>query len=96
MHLNQTVRWVDCPPCISVFALTRIRGLSPCGKFALIGWIHHPVAISSLVAAEPAAGVYPPVAVNHWQPSGVDLSTGDRLPPSSPSNKKAPPVRGRS
>jgi hypothetical protein len=79
--LNQVVNWKDCPGSIWMFELTRIRGISPCGEYALLGFIRHPVKMDSLTAAEDSKNFwakYLPTA-NQWGEDGKDKSTGEDL-----------------
>ncbi len=79
--LNQVVNWKDCPSSIWMFELTRIRGISPCGEYALLGFIRHPVKMDSLIAAEDSKNFwakYSPTT-NQWGEDGKDKSTGQDL-----------------
>ena len=51
MELNQIVTWRECSPSVPA-QTSRIRGLSPCGKYALIDWVSTPVSIEDLTPAE--------------------------------------------
>ena len=77
LELNQSVVWDSCPGSISAFSTTRIRGLSPCGRFALLDWISHPVPIETL---KPCPLIkffknYKPVSINQWGDDHVDIAT---------------------
>lgn len=80
MKINQPVRWLGCPPSVPV-TTTRVRGLSPCGRFALVSWVYHPIALDDLkpVESTDCAQFYKPIAQNQWSPNGVDLATGGNL-----------------
>lgn len=74
MRIGQEVNWLECPGSIPAYH-THIRGLSPCGKYALLCWLRNPVPISTLKPLE----VYHIVRDNHWGLDGVDTNTGDSL-----------------
>lgn len=81
LTLNQVVNWKDCPGSIWMFENTRIRGVSPCGQYALLGWVHHPVSMDRLVAADDSKGFwsrYKPTE-NQWGEDGTDKATGQNL-----------------
>lgn len=80
LQLNQFVEWKECQSS-TVFDITRVRGLSPCDRFALIDWIVHPVLITDLKPVEPSglSTRYPNWQFNHWGENGIDLSTGRNL-----------------
>lgn len=80
-NLNDSVRWKDCPGSLSAFSATRIRGLSPCGRFALVSWIRNPIEICLLTPSEPclSLSLYRPIDRNHWGEDGVDSATGEDL-----------------
>jgi hypothetical protein len=75
LHLNDSVYWKDGEPYIDKLANTRIRGLSPCGQYALVEWVRHPVPVSELTANEKPFLLYAPADRNHWLPNGFDYST---------------------
>ncbi len=80
--LNQVVNWKDCPGSIWMFENTRIKGISPCGQYALVGFVGHPVKMDSLTAAEDVKGFwarYKPVTENRWGEDDCDRSTGLNL-----------------
>jgi hypothetical protein len=78
MKLNQQVNWKECPPSVPA-SPTRIRGISPCGKYALLDWVGTPVFVKDLSLVEsPSQYPYKDWTVNHWD-RDVDLSTGENL-----------------
>jgi hypothetical protein len=81
MKINEIVKWLDCPGSISAFEVTRVRGLSPCGRWALVGWIRHPVSVDRLIPAVDTAGLYERYKPldNQWGTDDVDKSTGSNL-----------------
>jgi hypothetical protein len=74
-QLNDSVYWEAGEPCIDELANTRIRGLSPCGQYALLEWVRHPVPVSELTANDKPFLLYAPTSINHWLSNGFDHST---------------------
>lgn len=74
MRIGQEVYWLECPGSIPAYH-THIRGLSPCGKYALLCWLRNPVSTTTLKPLE----VYHIAKNNDWGLNGIDSSTGDSL-----------------
>lgn len=81
MYLGQKVSWLECPGSLAIAANTYIRGLSPCGRYALLWWLRTPVLTSDLKSFDECQPIdYPTSALlNHWQPDYTDMNTGDNL-----------------
>ena len=81
LELNQPVEWKECPGQISSFSRQRVRGLSPCGRFALIQWVRHPIPVAALAPCEETESMrrYRPVELNQWGDDGLDSSTKENL-----------------
>lgn len=79
--LGQKVSWLECPGSVAIAAVTYIRGLSPCGKYALLWWLRNPVLTSTLKGFDEYQPFnYPTSALlNHWQTNYTDMNTGDNL-----------------
>lgn len=73
--LNDSVYWKDGEPYIDDSAYTRVRGLSPCGRYALLEWVRHPVEVAQLTPHDKPFLSYKPNDLNHWLPNGFDYST---------------------
>jgi hypothetical protein len=75
MQVGQEVYWLDCPGSIPAYH-TYLRGLSPCGKYALLGWVRNAVAVTTL---KPLDVYHMLPSRNHWGIDGIDQDTGDKL-----------------
>lgn len=82
VKLNQIVIWQDCPGSNGSYSLGRVRGISPCGGYALLSFIRHPVPVASLCEGQEVGEFwrrYPKVTKNDWPKNNVDRSTGENL-----------------
>ena len=78
LELNQAVKWNDAPGYCSEFSECRVRGISPCKRFVLLGWFRCPVPIEQVsLATKPLKDVslYAPIVVNEWGIDGIDTAT---------------------
>jgi len=79
LTLGDRVIWTEAPGSISDFGKTNVRGLSPCGKYALLDWIRNPVHVSTLEHVDSTEGRNSRPRFNHWQDSFIDASTRESL-----------------
>jgi len=76
MELGDRVVWLDYSG-VSDFA-TYIRGVSPCGRLALIDRVNYPVRVGRL---QPLENEDKMLCYNHWMPNDVDVLTKKSLMP---------------
>jgi hypothetical protein len=77
--IGDKVTWVDAQGTISRINPTAIRGISPCGKYALVWWLRNPVLLSSLTPSNQDDSTTYPTQLNHWQENETDYNTEDNL-----------------